>query len=381
MNTETFLSRRDFLRIAAGAGAIAATPFFLTGCLDEICADLVAKSDYRPEVVSTWVEKGSMEASFRSFSEMVEKATDFSWLNVGDPVMIKISVESPNRFPASTDPVALKFMIRLLKLKGAGTIYVGEQSGIEHVLHSSMNVAGNSQPHWLLKKLHEMMKADEIAWGSTRECCIAAGLLDVITAEGATPLFFEELGFDSYKELKPTGLTNWVTPVYVTTALDSVLHIINMPKVSSHFFTGTSLGMMNSIGFLRSDSRFAMLADLIGFNEKYVDICRAPEITEKLRLTVTSGRKVMITDGPETGVVVEPDYGLLFASEDLLASELLASAWLEANRPEQSEGIYCRPAIRSWMLNKGRPAKIEWTELNSLPLTDRLRYMKKLMSI
>ena len=46
----------------------------------------------------------------------------------------------------------------------------------------------------------------------------------------------------------------------------------------------------------------------------------------------SSGRTVLSILGPDRGYIAEPDYGLVFASEDLLAHEILSYAWLKWNR-------------------------------------------------
>jgi hypothetical protein len=90
-------------------------------------------------------------------------------------VFIKLSLNSANPYPATTDPWSLAFMLRLLREKGAGRIMAGDSSGVESV-------------HWT----REHQK------GSSRECCKNAGILDIIVQNGAEPVFFEEAGYDTF---------------------------------------------------------------------------------------------------------------------------------------------------------------------------------------
>jgi len=126
---------------------------------------------------------------------------------------------------------------------------------------------------------------------------------------------------------------------------------------------------------------------------------------------VSSGRSVLSNFGPDNGHVSQPDYGLLIASEDLLAHELLSYAWLKWNREfethalsrgttgnlthrrseinkllvwwvwksqrgEETPGIpffeagdiYRHPAIVNFMRRKGgRPEKLVWEQINTGP--------------
>ncbi|MDP7111197.1 MAG: hypothetical protein QGH45_04500, partial [Myxococcota bacterium] len=47
---------------------------------------------------------------------------------------------------------------------------------------------------------------------------------------------------------------------------------------------------------------------------------------------VSSGREVLSTIGPDIGAIARPDQGLVLASEDVLAHELLSYAWLRHAR-------------------------------------------------
>jgi len=86
------------------------------------------------------------------------------------------------------------------------------------------------------------------------------------------------------------------------------------------------------VGFLREDSRLAFHRGGAGFYAMYEEINQVPEIASRLRLCLSSGRSVLSLLGPDTGYITTPDFGLLIASEDLLAHELLSYAWLQWNR-------------------------------------------------
>jgi uncharacterized protein (DUF362 family) len=248
-------------------------------------------------------------------------------------------------------------MITLLREKGAGEIVVGDQSGIEHVYHDPVQQRGSS-----------------------RDLCQSAGLLDVIDDTGATAWFFEEFGMDAYREAFPSKSHHWTTPILITTAIDNVDHIIHLPRISRHFMAGTTLGLKIAVGYLRSDNRVNGLHGIVNLREKYEEINHVQDISYKLRLTVSSGRKLLTTFGPDTGQIVEPDYGLILASDDLLAHDLLGTAWLEANRSGDPGDIYCHAALQNYMLGiGGSPEALIWEQVNGHPDPSVPDYMKSLL--
>ncbi len=95
-------------------------------------------------------------------------------------------------------------------------------------------------------------------------------------------------------------------------------------------------GLKIGVGFLRDDSRLALHRGGSHFYEMYEEINDIPEIKNKLRLSITSGRKVFSIVGPDNGHTASPDYGLVFSSEDLISNELLSYAWLKWNREFQT---------------------------------------------
>ena len=181
-------SRRDFLKLtgaAASASVLPACAHRMQTTETEFKEMSVAEA-WTPHVASAWIPKGEHAGAYDVFKKTIEASSDFSWLSKGDSVLIKLSLNSGNPFPATSDPWALAFMIQLLQEKGAGQIMVGDSSGVESV-------------HWTEKDQK----------GSSRECCKQAGLLDVIEQNKADAVFFEEKGYDSFIEVNPAGSHHW----------------------------------------------------------------------------------------------------------------------------------------------------------------------------
>jgi uncharacterized protein (DUF362 family) len=257
---------------------------------------------------AAWMPKG--DTSYRLFKKMIEQATDFSWLNKGDRVLIKLALNSGNPYPATSDPWALDCLLKVLKEHGATKIFVGDQSGVRNVYWSSQGQVR----------------------GTSRAFAQSAGLLSVIERNGASPVFFEERGYPAYIETAPAAEHHWKEPMRITSFVNEVDHIIYLPRVGSHGLADVSSGMKIGVGFLREDSRKLFHQGGENFYAMYSEISEVPEIKSKLRLTVSSGRSVMTLIGPDAGYVVEPESAPIFASENLFANEIFAYAFLQYTR-------------------------------------------------
>lgn len=307
----TRLSRRDLLKL----GSLAACSAFVPDCAHRIAAGDAAFAamkpleSWTPKASSAFIPRNETDGAFDLFKRTLESSTDFSWLSRGDSVMVKLALNSANPYPATTDPWSLHAMIRILRDKGAGRILVGDSSGVESV-------------HWTRKKNR----------GSSRENCRKAGLLQVIEDNGAEAVFFEERGYDAFLPMEPEGRHHWKEPAFVTSAVNDADHIVYLARVSSHVMGDITSGMKIGVGFLREDSRRIFHCGGDDFYSLYEEINQIPAIKSRLRLTVSSGTKVLSTFGPDHGHVAFPETGLVIASEDLFAHEILAYAWLLYNR-------------------------------------------------
>ena len=325
------IKRREFLWAIGSLSAMAAVGGvnFLPGANRRVSAASKAA------VVSVgWLPKD--ESSFPVFKSMIEKATDFSWLKKGDKVLVKLALNSGNPNPATTDPWSLDCMLKILKERGA-KVYVGDQSGVRNVYWTA---AGQQR-------------------GSSRDFCKATGMLDIIEENGATPVFFEESGYDSYIETRPVGEHHWKNPLRITSFVNKVDHIVYIPRVSSHGFADITSGMKIGVGFLREDSRRELHQGGENYYVMYEEINEVPEIKSKLRLTVSAGRKVMTLIGPDAGYVLEPYYPPVFASENLMAHEIFAYAFLQYYREYMTPKDASSEAIGGnlWEVQKMRTAR------------------------
>ena len=125
-------TRREFLLGTAGLALATALPACsqTTKTVQNQTAEpeILSVTDQELQVSCSWVARGEHENSYPLYKKTVEAATDFSWLSKEDQVLIKIALNSGNRYPATTDPWSVQCMVKLLKERGAGKILVGDQS-------------------------------------------------------------------------------------------------------------------------------------------------------------------------------------------------------------------------------------------------------------
>lgn len=343
-NSETCPGRREFLRKSLTYGCAGAMGLNLSslfaGCDQPTgCAAENIRPGYQPVVSSAWIPKGQHTNSYGLFKKTVEAATDFSWLSPGDRVLIKLAMNSKNPFPATTDPWALACMLDLLKEKGVSSnnILVGDKCG-----------AGSVYPN---------LQNDELNT-NTKVSLKHSGLLEAIS-DKAVAVDFDDFDFKAVRAEELSGNVN------ITSVVDDVDHIIYMPRIATHIMAGQTFSLKISVGFLNIGSRVAMHFGGM-FHNFYSSINDLPDIKNKFRLTVTSARKLMTTGGPDSGTIIEPNHGLIFASEDILASDLLAGSFLNVNRNNQSD-IYCHPSIQSYINRNGNIEELIWEQLNTQP--------------
>jgi uncharacterized protein (DUF362 family) len=227
------------------------------------------------------------------------------WLRTGDTVLIKPVINSGNPYPATTSPLALASMIRLLKEQGAGRVVVGDMSGVGHL---------DQRPNGCK--------------GSTRKLAEKAGLLHPVLDAGAEWAFFEEAGWESFYEEQPASGSHWRRGIMLPAVLQEVDHIVSMPRCSRHALLGNTLGLKSVVGYMRYDTRLEYHHAAKSIQEKTAEANTVPSLLQKQRLVVTAADKVLATLGPDLGHVITPRPGLVIASRSMVAHDLVSLAWL-----------------------------------------------------
>ena len=302
-------SRRTFLKIA-GVSSLGVLGFGCRNVRGEAVRPKPSFSDATEQVSVAAVSRGANYDQVRgAIFRVAEAATDFSWLSGGDAVFIKVASNSPNKYPATTSPYAVAAMVELLRRKGAGRVIVGDMPGVQTVYQDK-----------------------DRQRGSSRETLTQNGLQQAALDAGAEVHYFEEAGYDAYFGERTEHESHWKGEVLLPAILNQVDHVVLLPRVSRHALAGTTLGLKAAVGWLRDDSRLELHRDARSFMEKTADINDLKVLRQKLRLTLSVSTKVQTSFGPDKGFAAEPDPGLVFGSESLLAHDMTALGWLLWNR-------------------------------------------------
>jgi len=244
---------------------------------------------------------------------VVEATTNLSWLSKGDDVFIKPALNSGNPYPATTNPIAIGAMVELLRQKGARRVIVGDMCGIEHVKLS---------PKGLI--------------GSSRRLMEASGMAGAVQAAGGEIHFFEEAGWNGFYEDAPAAGSHWKRGLMMPDILKKVEHIILMPRCGRHVLAGSTLGLKAAVGYWRTDTRLEYHRDASTFHEKTAEGNTVETLRKKQRLVLSAADKILTTFGPDEGHILQPENGLVIASESVIGHDMVSLAWLLENRRKVS---------------------------------------------
>ena len=219
---------------------------------------------------------------------------DFSWLQPGDSVLIKVAVNSQYTHPTTTSVNGVKAMVAELKKRGAGRVIVADQAGVEHVRLSQQG-----------------------RYGATSDMFMQNGMAAVVQV-GAETYFFDDQPFESgYFPATPPMDSHWTRGLYIPTIVKEVDHIIYMPRIGTHTLAGNTQSHKMAIGWLRDDSRHDLHNDAQYYYEKYTEVNYTKEIRDRFRMAVTVSEKILLHGGPDVGTPYDMNPVLVHASTSL----------------------------------------------------------------
>lgn len=307
---EPRLTRRDFHLLGVGVGAALLAPKPAAAAKSQQLPPIPIADHGTAAVALVGVPRGvdvlKVEAAV---TRAALAATDFSWLSRGDRVLIKTVCNSGNHYPATTDPAAIRAMVRLLREHGAGEIIVGDMSGVEFLRFSPDRTRGSTR---------------QLMWNN--------GMLQAAEAADAKVVAFEEDGWDGFYDERPIASVSWRNPILLPNVLRDVDHVVLLPRCSRHLLAGSTLGLKAAVGWWRHDSRLEYHRDAATFSQKTAESNTVPTLLAKQRLVLTSATQVLTTFGPDQGHVVAPETGLVLASTSVLAHDMVSLAWLLQTR-------------------------------------------------
>jgi len=267
-------TRREFLRLL-GCTPLALTLPLQTGCDAE-----------QPRGSSTvaLVKSGDTAVMLR---RAVALAGGLDFIAPGDSVLLKVALNSPNPFPATTSPEVVAELTALLKEQGAGTVYVGDRSPV---------------------------------WQDTAECMQSTGISDAARSAGAEPVEFADADM---LRVYPAAARYWPGGLTLPRLFTGVDHIIALPTLRTHALADFTMGIKIFVGALLQDDRYAMHRSL-NFLKAIGEI---PLFTGNIRLSLLDARLGFNRDGPDEGTLITP--GSMIASRDLVAADAVGVALLQ----------------------------------------------------
>jgi uncharacterized protein (DUF362 family) len=303
------ISRRTFHRLLATSAVAATLPRSRARASASVSAPGLATGESVPVALAGVARGGGADATRRAVRRAALATTDFSWLSRGDSVLIKVVSNSGNDYPTTTDPIAVYAMADLLRERGAGRVWVGDMSGVQAVRFGPDRTTGSS-----------------------RALMTANGIAEAATSAGAEVVAFEEAGWDGFFEETPRAGKNWVRPLVLPEILAVADHVVLLPRCGRHVLAGSTLGLKAAVGWWRHDTRLEYHHEAATFAQKTAEANTAPSLLEKQRLVLSSATKVLTTFGPDQGYVAEPETGLVVASRDVVAHDMVSLAWLLENQ-------------------------------------------------
>jgi uncharacterized protein (DUF362 family) len=267
------------------------------------------KSEMTPVILAAMGRDADGKEMKLAVRAAAEAATDFSWLSRGDVVFIKPAHNSGKPYPATTHPVAVGAMIELLRQKGARRVIVGDMAGIEHVKLTSQGLSR-----------------------STRRLMETSGMAGAVGAAGGELHFFEEAGWQAFHEERPAIGAHWQGGLMMPDILREVDHIILMPRCSRHVLLGATLGLKSAVGYWRTDTRLEYHREASTIQEKTAEGNTVDSLLKKQRLVISAADKILATFGPDDGIIIQTETGLVMASPSVVAHDMVSLAWLLENR-------------------------------------------------
>jgi uncharacterized protein (DUF362 family) len=330
----------------------------------------------------------------------IELLGGLPWVKSGDTVLIKVAQNSPNPYPATSSPIAVAEVAKLLLEAGAKKVYIADLMGLENTL-----VPGG----WSLEDPFgggfdpsndgtiRAFKASGL-WQAVED---AVGASNVGSGGAVELTSFRQHGWHRYESSADTNgtphlvsdwvkdqvakgerwdgkplsmpymkrtfdlLTEDVPGMFVPNLISDVDHIVNLHRVSTHVMSHFTLALKNWVGIMRPDDRIWMhqLGYLLNHRGVGDDPIRTEPVYNELlaelhastykreRLVLADASEIIASGGPDESDKDLYPAQLIVAAGDLVSADVLGLAILRmatmASKLAGGLGGQCSPPPQS----------------------------------
>ncbi len=198
----------------------------------------------------------------------------------GDRVFVKPNFNSPDPLPAATDPAFLRAVVQLLIEAGA-KVSLGESSGG--------------------------------LWRPTRKVFRKLGSLELAHDLGVELIAFEDHPKD-WVRVNIDG--DYIKTMFMPRSAYEADKIVYLPCMKTHSLGGFSGALKLTVGFVHPGQRRSLHTGNLGQKVAEISLCWQPD------LIIMDGRKAFVSGGPNKGKLAEPAPNLIFASGDMVATDV-----------------------------------------------------------
>lgn len=237
----------------------------------------------------------------------IELAGGLDFISPGDSVLLKLALNSPSPFPATTSPTVVSELVTLLKEYGAGDVFVGDKSPV---------------------------------WVDTMDCLEDTGIYQASIDAGAEITVFEDTDMVS---VKPADALYWPDGFSIPSIFNKIDHIIVLPTLRTHSLADFTMGIKIFVGAIPQEDRHTMHRSP-HFLKAIAEIALC---TDKTRLSLLDARQGFNQGGPDTGNLITP--GIIIASQDIVAADAVGIAPLKTTDTTarlQSIPVWNHPTIK-----------------------------------
>lgn len=198
----------------------------------------------------------------------------------GKSILIKPNIVNRYTSPSNTNPLMIKYLIRILRESGVSKIFVGDMSAIFSL--------------------------------PTKKNALRSGIWDVICEEN-----IEFVPFENYKWVE-VSIHNgrFFEKVLVSEIIYAVDRVINVPVIKTHRYANYSISLKNFMGAVHPQQRPFFIAPAF-----WDEIVAELNLAYTPHLNVLDGTKIFIEGGPTKGTIAIPN--LIIVTGDRIAADVV----------------------------------------------------------